>query len=60
MIEKKSGVKDRFLRDIQVYDAFSFITVAYNDAETIIREFKKTTRGKRPIVEMAKTERKKK
>ena len=58
MIEKKSGVKDRFLRDIQVYDAFSFVTTSYSDAERIIRSFKSMKRGRRPMIEMAKSERK--
>ena len=60
MIEKKSGVKERFLRDIQVYDAFSFVTTTYSDAETIIKSFKSMKRGKRPMIEMAKTEKKRK
>ena len=58
MIEKKSGVNERFLRDIQVYDAFSFVTTSYNDADRIIKAFKSMKRGRRPMIELAKTEKK--
>lgn len=53
-IYEKTGVEQRLLREIKVFDKFSFVTVPYEEAEVIVTYFKKNKRGKRPMVEIAK------
>lgn len=53
-IYEKTGVEQRLLREIKVFDKFSFVTVPYEEAEVILTYFKKNKRGKRPMVEIAK------
>lgn len=53
-IEHKTNVKSRNIRNIEVFDKFSFITVPFREAETILRYFKKRKKGKPPIVVKAK------
>jgi ATP-dependent RNA helicase DeaD len=56
-VEKISGINERFIKGAEVYDTFSFITVPFSDAETIIRAFKK--RGRGTHAEIAKNPKKK-
>lgn len=58
LIEKKSGISESYIRDTEIYDAFSFVTVPFADAETIIRAFKKDKKGRRTYVEIAKNPKK--
>ncbi len=57
-IYEKSGIEQRNIREINIFDKFSFITVSFVDAESILWAFKEKARGRRPIVTKAK-ERKK-
>ncbi|MFC1726541.1 DEAD/DEAH box helicase [candidate division KSB1 bacterium] len=57
-IKKKTNTDDRKIDDVKVFDNFSFITVPFTDAEIILKCFKNPKKGKRPIVEMAKKEKK--
>ena len=54
MIERKSGISERYIRDAEVYDAFSFATVSFSDAEIIIKAFKKGKQGRRTLIQIAK------
>lgn len=53
-ISEKTGVESRYLREIKVFDKFSFVTVSFEDAEVILSYFKKNKKGKRPVIELAK------
>ncbi len=56
---EKTQIDERKIRDIRIFDKFSFITVPFEEAEIIVEIFKKTGRGKRPIVERAKDKKRK-
>lgn len=53
-ISKEANVPERYLRDVKVFEKFSFVTVSFADAEVILKTFKKNRRGRRPIIEKAK------
>lgn len=53
-IKQQTEVHSEKIKDIQIFDKFSFITVPFEEAELILNSFKKKKRGKRPIVERAK------
>ncbi len=57
-IQSKTGLKSLHIKDIRVFDNFSFLTVPFEEAEIILRYFKKHKRGKRPLVDKAKDKRK--
>jgi len=54
MIKQTAQVDPRKIRDVRIFDRFSFITVPFEEAETILLSFKKNKISKRPIVERAK------
>jgi ATP-dependent RNA helicase DeaD len=56
-IYEKTGVEQNKLREVKVFDKFSFVTAPYEEAEVILSYFKKHKKGKRPIVEIAKEKR---
>ncbi len=53
-IKQETDVSDKIIRDMKIFDKFSFITVPFEDAEVILDIFKRKKRGKRPIVVKAK------
>jgi ATP-dependent RNA helicase DeaD len=53
-IVKESGIKASKIKDVQVLDKFSFITVDFREAEIIIQAFKNKKIGRRKIIEIAK------
>jgi ATP-dependent RNA helicase DeaD len=53
-IKQQTEVPSEKIKDIQIFDKFSFITVPFEEAELILNSFKKKNGGKRPIVERAK------
>ncbi len=55
----KSKVKRKMIRNVQVFEKFSFISVPFNEAEQIIKAFKteKVNSGKQSLVEVAKKRR---
>lgn len=54
MIADKSRVSDRNINEVLVLDSCSFLTVPQADANTILDSFKFETKGKKPLVEVAK------
>lgn len=42
------------VRDIQILDKFSFVTLPFNEAEIVLAHFKKKQRGKGPFITKAK------
>ncbi len=55
-IEKKAGIDQRKIDNVQVFDSYSFITVPFREAERILRSFQKENGGRRPAVEIARPE----
>ncbi len=53
-IKNKVNIEDRKINDVQIFDKFSFINVPFEEAEMILRFFKKETGGRRPVVVLAK------
>ncbi|PWJ89315.1 ATP-dependent RNA helicase DeaD [Oceanotoga teriensis] len=53
-IEKETKVPGRIIRDVRVFEKFSFITVPFEDAEIITAIFKKKSKGRKPLIERAK------
>lgn len=51
-ITSQSNVPIKQIRDIQILDSFSFVTVPFDLAETIVASFK--TKGKAPLITHAK------
>ena len=58
MIKQIAKVNPRNIRDVRIFDKFSFITVPFEEAEIILRAFKEKKISKRPIVERAKEKKK--
>jgi ATP-dependent RNA helicase DeaD len=54
-IEKKAGIDTRRIRDVQVLEKFSFISVPFEDAEAILSITKEGEKGSRPVFERAKS-----
>ena len=52
LIMSRVSVEPKYIRDIQVMDKFSFITVPFEKAEKIVVSFKK--RGQKPLITHAK------
>lgn len=52
LLHEHSGVNTALIRDVQIYDEFSFITVPFAEAEVILNAFKQK-RG-RPLISKAK------
>jgi len=53
-IKETVNIDSRLIQDIRIFDAFSFITVPFEEAEMIIDAFKERSRGRKPLVERAK------
>lgn len=59
LICSKSKVKRKLIRNVQVFDKFSFVSVPFNEAEVIIKSFRseKVNSGKQSLIEVAKKKR---
>ena len=55
-VMKVAKVQDKKIRNVEVYEAFSFITVPFKEAEIIIDSFKARQKGKKPLIEKAKSQ----
>jgi ATP-dependent RNA helicase DeaD len=44
-VRDKCGVKSGNVRDIQILDKFSFLTLSFHDAEILLSHFKKRKSG---------------
>ena len=53
-IKQQAKVHSEKIKDIQIFDKFSFITVPFEEAEIILNIFKRKKGERRPIVERAK------
>ena len=54
-IEQETNVSPRLIREVEVIDAFSFISVPFPEAETILKVFQsRKGRGQKSLIEKAK------
>ena len=51
---KKSKVDDRKIKNVEVFENFSFMSLPFTEAEIILEAFQKDKNGKKPLVEKAK------
>lgn len=58
MIKQIAQVDAHKIRDVRIFDSFSFITVPFEEAEIILRAFKNKSANERPIIERAKENKK--
>ncbi len=53
-IQRASGVDQRRIDDVKMFDDFSFFAVPFEDAEKVLNTFQKQSNGKRSLVTRAK------
>ena len=53
-VMKKSNVDDRKIKNVEVFENFSFMSVPFVEAEIILDAFKADRNGKKPLIEKAK------
>jgi ATP-dependent RNA helicase DeaD len=49
-IVEKAKTRETKISNVEVFDSYSFITVPFQEAEFILRTFKREKFGKRPMV----------
>ncbi len=53
-IQKETGVEQRKIDDVRMFESFSFFAVPFEDAERVLHAFHKQSGGKRSLVSRAK------
>ena len=53
-IISKAKVDNRKLKNVEVFENFSFVSVPFAEAETILAAFNEERNGKKPLIEKAK------
>jgi len=59
-IKDKCGIRDEKIKGVQILEKFSFVTLPFHEAEMLLDHFKKTKKGRWPLITRAKEERKRK
>lgn len=59
MICSETGIPSSKIKDVSLFEKFSFITVPFEEAEIIIEVFQRRSKGRRSIIEKAKPGKKK-
>jgi ATP-dependent RNA helicase DeaD len=59
LIQNEAQVDERLIRDVQIYDNFSFANVPFEEAEHIIETFRNKGKDKKPLIVEAKGKEKK-
>ncbi|MCZ6528481.1 MAG: DbpA RNA binding domain-containing protein, partial [Candidatus Dadabacteria bacterium] len=57
-IQNKCGIKSKKIRDVQILEKFSFVTLPFHDAEILLSYFKGRKKSKEPFITKAKKARK--
>lgn len=57
-ISKKANVAESKIRNVELYENFSFVSVPFKEAEIIIDAFEVERTGKKPLIEKAKENKK--
>ena len=53
-IIKKAKVKQSYIKNAEVYEGFSLVSVTFKEAEIIVEAFAQSRKGKKPLIEKAK------
>ncbi len=53
-IQRETGVDQRHIDDVKIFEGFSFFAVPFEDAEKVLHVFQKQSGGKRSLVSRAK------
>lgn len=53
-VKKLTGIPDRKIDNVQVFERYSLITLPFRDAEKILHTYQSQRRGKQPVVRIAK------
>ena len=53
LIEKTSGVRGHLISNVDIFNAYSFVTVSFSEAEVILESFKKKKNNSKIVVERA-------
>ncbi len=53
-IKDKCGIANEKIRDVQILDKFSFVTLPFHEAEKLLSYFKKRKKGSGPFFSKAK------
>lgn len=54
LIVKKAKIKQSSIKNAEVYESFSFVSVPFKEAELIIEAFSQDRKGRKPLIEKAK------
>lgn len=54
LVVKESKVSSDKIKNVEVYESFSFMNVPFAEAEQILEVFQKSRKGRKPLVEKAK------
>lgn len=54
LIQKEVDIKAYDIKEIKIFDAFSFVSMPFEEAETLIYNLNSKTKSKKPLVEIAK------
>ncbi|MBI5740833.1 MAG: DEAD/DEAH box helicase [Nitrospirae bacterium] len=57
-IKDKCGIREDKIRQIQILEKFSFVTLPFHEAEMVLEHFRKTKKGRWPLITKAKEGRK--
>jgi ATP-dependent RNA helicase DeaD len=52
-MQEETGEKDLKIRDAEIFPHFSFVTVPFAQASTLLEIFKDKKRGRKPFIELA-------
>ena len=55
-IEKETGVNKKNIRNIQVLENFSFLSVPFEESQVILETFKRKSKGRKPLVSEARSQ----
>ena len=53
-LEEEGNIKQSAIKDIKVFDKFSFISVTFQEAELLLAVFSKNKEGRKPLITKAK------
>jgi ATP-dependent RNA helicase DeaD len=56
MLKFRCGLRDKQINDLQISDNYSFVSIPFQDAETVVHKLNKLNRGSRPMAEIAREE----
>ncbi len=54
MLKRECGLNDSQIDDVRVMDSYSFVTVPFGEADTVVRKLNRMGKGDRPLAGLAK------